>query len=52
MAVSEALLKLGGAAERQLVLFVAEEPHTVEPLRAHLRRALMQTPAAPTAARE
>ena len=40
IAVAEALLKLGGAADRQLLLFVAEEPHTVAPLRAHLRRAL------------
>ena len=29
IAVAEALLKLGGAGDRRLLLFVAEEPHTV-----------------------
>jgi outer membrane protein assembly factor BamB len=43
IAVAEALIKLGGAAERRLLLFVAEEPHTVAPLRAHLVRALGET---------
>jgi outer membrane protein assembly factor BamB len=43
IAVAEALLKLGGAADRRLLLFVAEEPHTVAPLRAHLVRALGET---------
>jgi outer membrane protein assembly factor BamB len=43
IAVSEALLKLGGEGERRLLLFVAEEPHTVAPLRAHLVRALGDT---------
>jgi outer membrane protein assembly factor BamB len=46
VAVSEAMLVLGGAAERQLLLYLAEEPRTVAPLRAHLRRALAQTAAA------
>jgi outer membrane protein assembly factor BamB len=57
VAASEAMLALGGPAERQLLLYLAEEPRTVAPLRAHLRRALAQTaaaaqaaPAAPTAA--
>jgi outer membrane protein assembly factor BamB len=49
VAASEALLKLGGPAERQLLLYLIEEPHTVEPLRAHLRRALAQTAGAPVA---
>jgi hypothetical protein len=40
VAVTEALLALGGPAERQLLLFLAEEPRTVEPLRRHLRYAL------------
>jgi outer membrane protein assembly factor BamB len=43
IAAAEALIKLGGAAERRLLLFVAEEPHTVAPLRAHLVRALGET---------
>ena len=43
IAVAEALIKLGGPAERRLLLFVAEEPHTVAALRAHLVRALGET---------
>jgi len=43
IAVAEALLKLGGPADRRLLLFVAEEPHTVAALRAHLVRALGDT---------
>ena len=43
VAASEAMLALGGPAERQLLLYLAEEPHTVEPLRVHLRRALAET---------
>jgi outer membrane protein assembly factor BamB len=43
VAASEAMLALGGPAERQLLLYLAEEPHTVEPLRVHLRRALADT---------
>jgi len=43
IAVSEALLKLGGEGDRRLLLFVAEEPHTVAALRAHLVRALGET---------
>jgi len=43
IAVAEALLKLGGPADRRLLLFVAEEPHTVAPLRAHLVKALGET---------
>jgi hypothetical protein len=43
VAASEAMLALGGPAERQLLLYLAEEPRTVEALRAHLRRALAQT---------
>jgi outer membrane protein assembly factor BamB len=43
IAVAEALIKLGGPGDRRLLLFVAEEPHTVAPLRAHLVRALGET---------
>ena len=43
VAASEAMLALGGPAERELLLYLAEEPHTVEPLRVHLRRALADT---------
>jgi outer membrane protein assembly factor BamB len=43
IAVTEALIKLGGPGDRRLLLFVAEEPHTVATLRAHLVRALGET---------
>jgi outer membrane protein assembly factor BamB len=46
IAVSEALLQLGGAGERPLLLFIAEQPSTIEPLRLHIRQALAQTAAA------
>jgi hypothetical protein len=45
VAASETMLAIGGPAERQLLLYLAEEPRTVEQLRAHLRRALAQTAA-------
>jgi len=38
----EALLKLGGPAERELLLYVAEDRRTLESVRIHLRRALAQ----------
>jgi hypothetical protein len=50
IAVADAVLALGGPEERQLLLFVAEEPRTVEPLRRHLQRALAQPPARPAMA--
>jgi outer membrane protein assembly factor BamB len=40
VAASNVLLKLGGAKERSLLNFVAEEPQTLEPLAEHLKRAL------------
>ena len=43
VAVAEALLKLGGAAYCELLLFVAAEGHSATGLRAHLRRALGET---------
>jgi hypothetical protein len=43
IAVAEALIKLGGPGDRRILLYAAEEPHTVAPLRAHLRRALGDT---------
>jgi outer membrane protein assembly factor BamB len=43
VAAAEALLKLGGSSDRELLLFVAEEPHTAAGLRAHLARALGET---------
>ena len=43
VAAAEALLKLGGPADRQLLLFLAEEPHTARGLRAHLADALGET---------
>src|SRR6266540_812439 len=50
IALAEALLKIGGAADRELLLFVAEEPRTVSGLRAHLQRALGETAKPPAAA--
>jgi outer membrane protein assembly factor BamB len=49
VAAAEALLKLGGSNDRELLLFLAEEPHTAAGLRAHLGRALGETA---TAAKE
>jgi hypothetical protein len=40
VAASNVLLKLGGAKEKSLLHFIAEEPQTLEPLAEHLRRAL------------
>jgi len=45
VSVATTLLALGGPVERQLLLFVSEEPRTVEPLRRHLQRALAAAPA-------
>ena len=50
VAASEAMLTLGGPAERELLLYLTEEPRTVEPLRVHLRRALTQTAGASASA--
>jgi hypothetical protein len=49
VAAAEALLKLGGPADRQLLLFLAEEPHTAAGLRAHVTRALGETATATAA---
>jgi len=46
IAASEALLRLGGTADRELLLFVAQEPHTAPGLRAHLQRAMGETASA------
>ena len=43
LAVTDALVKLGGPPERELLLYVAEEPRTLSPLREYVRHALMQT---------
>ena len=43
LAVTDALVKLGGAPEREFLLYVAEEPRTLAPVRAYVRHALMQT---------
>jgi hypothetical protein len=43
VAAAEAVLKLGGPADRVLLLFLAEEPHTATGLRTHLVRALGDT---------
>jgi hypothetical protein len=43
LAAAEALIKLGDAGDRELLLFIAEEPHTTSALRAHLGRALRAT---------
>jgi outer membrane protein assembly factor BamB len=43
LAVTDALVSLGGAPERELLLYVSEESRTLEPVRAYVRRALVQT---------
>lgn len=43
LAVTDALVKLGGAPERELLLYVAEEPRTLAPVREYVRHALVQT---------
>jgi outer membrane protein assembly factor BamB len=43
VAAAEALLKLGGPGDRELLLFVSAEPRTSPGLRAHLHRALGET---------
>jgi hypothetical protein len=40
VAAADVLMKLGGAGDRATLLFVAEEPRTIEPVRAYLRQAL------------
>jgi outer membrane protein assembly factor BamB len=40
-AAAEVLIKLGGASDRALLLFLADEPRTIDPLRAYLHRALL-----------
>jgi hypothetical protein len=39
-AAAEVLMKLGGPSERATLLFVANEPRTVDPVRAYLQQAL------------
>ncbi|MBI5482340.1 MAG: hypothetical protein HY906_26025, partial [Deltaproteobacteria bacterium] len=43
IAVVEGLLQIGGSKERQLLKFVADDPRTVEKLRAYVTNALEQT---------
>jgi hypothetical protein len=41
--IAEALLRLGGEDERQLLSFVENDSHTVRPLRVYLAAALRQS---------
>jgi outer membrane protein assembly factor BamB len=41
IAACNVLLKLGGAKQRSLLLFVSEAPHTIEPVASHLQRSLV-----------
>ena len=43
LAVVDALVKLGGAPERELLLYVSEEPRTLPQVREYARHALEQT---------
>ena len=43
LAVTDALVKLGGAPEREFLLYVAEEPRTLPAVREYARHALVQT---------
>jgi HEAT repeat protein len=47
-AVIDALLKLGGGAERELISYVASEPRTQEKVAEYSRRALSQTAKEPS----
>jgi outer membrane protein assembly factor BamB len=46
IAAAEVVLKLGGPSHRAALMFLAEDPRTVDPLRAHLRKALFSGEAA------
>jgi len=48
LAVAEALIKIGGPTDRELLLFLAEDPRSLAPVREYVRRALVQTAAAPS----
>jgi hypothetical protein len=50
IAACNVLLKLGGPKHRSLLLFVAEAPHTIEPVSNHLQRSLVPEQAAPRGA--
>jgi outer membrane protein assembly factor BamB len=43
VAVAEALVKIGGPTDRELLLYIAEEPRTLASVREYVRRALAQT---------
>jgi hypothetical protein len=43
LAVTDALVRLGSAPERELLLYVAEEPRTLPAVREYVRHALAQT---------
>jgi hypothetical protein len=47
LAAADVLLKLGDASSRATLLFVSDDPRTIEPLRAFLRRALVPAEASP-----
>ena len=51
IAACNVLLKLGGAKQRSLLLFVAEAAHTIDPVASHLQRALVPEEAAGDQAR-
>jgi outer membrane protein assembly factor BamB len=50
VAAADVLMKLGAASDRATLLFVAEEPRTIEPVRAYLRQALFAPEAPPAQA--
>ena len=43
LAIVDALIELGAAPERELLMFVAEDPRTLPPLKEYVRRVLIQT---------
>ena len=47
VAAAEVMIKLGGAGERATLLYVADEPRTIDPVRAYLRQALFTPDTAP-----
>lgn len=47
LAAAEVLLRLGGPSDRELLLFVAEDPRSLSALRTSVRRALTETSGGP-----
>jgi hypothetical protein len=47
LGAADVLLKLGGPTQRATLLFVADDPRTIDPLRAYLKKALFTSDGSP-----